>query len=695
MCGMYFIENEFTRLSWDADGNLLEMRNRKSGRSRVRSHRLFRLILERPGLLEFEVFPAGGCRIETADGRARLSFEEVADEEGTRYRIPTAVTAVLEDEDVRWEIEVENRTEETVIRETHCPLLSFDDAEGSPALISSENISTRYENLRRTLFGSFSAYMAPDHKYIRKIGTYPGMSLSMNFSVLDYGTEGLYLGCHDPEFFMTTHGFELEKGERVNAFIARFPFAKSGERSADRTVVTSVYSGNWFRAARKYRKWADSWYTPVTMPEHVRSSLGWQRVIMHHQYGEYFFHYKDLPRILEHGKAAGIDTIFLFGWTREGMDAGYPQYTADPDSGGLEELRKNILKVRRNGGHVILYFNGQLIDTSSDFYRKGNGQKISVKRPDGTEHREFYNFSSTGTLIRQFGNKTFTLACPSSEEWLGILKDHVDFAWEAGADGVFFDQLGYTRCMCADPSHGHPVPFVGIMNSRRESLKKLYEYVKSKSPEFALGVEYPVDLEAPFCDFVHIWGNTAQVWNPDFRERGTRPELKNQAHLFRAAFPEVYLSDRDIRDDRDVVFPVNMAAFWGVRSDVEIYRCRADLSAAPVYRAYLGKANRLRNRYRELLINGTFAGQELHSVDHPLVLSNGFTAGDRLAVILTQSSAESLETHVSAPGFELQEFDSIRGDVIRRGERFLLPRDAFAVLIYKKISLNTNRRMEE
>ena len=685
------IENEFTRLRWTPKGELSEMKNRKSGRNWVRTHCLFRLILEKPGMLEFEVFPSGECCMDAADCQVRFSFEYVEDENGTRYWIPTTVTAALEGEDIRWEIEVENRTEETVVRETHCPLLSFGKEEESPALISSENISSRYENLRQTLLGSYTAYMAPDHKYIRKIGTYPGMSLTMNFSVLDYGTEGLYLGCHDPEFSMTTHGFELEKWENINVFIARFPFTKSGEKKTDRTVVTSVYSGNWFRAARKYRKWADSWYTPVRMPEHVRNSLGWQRVIMHHQYGEYFFHYKDLPRILEHGLYAGIDTIFLFGWTKEGMDAGYPQYSVDPEAGGMEELRKNILEVRRNGGHVILYFNGQLIDTSSDFYRCGNGQKISVKRPDGTEHREFYNFSNTGTLIRQFGNKTFTLACPSSEEWLDILKGHVDFAWEAGADGVFFDQLGYTRCMCADPSHGHPVPFVGIMNCRRESLKKLYEYVKSKSPEFALGVEYPVDLEAPFCDFVHIWGNTAQVRNPGFRENGERPKLLNQSHLFRAAFPEVYLSDRDIRDDRNVIFPVNMLTFWGVRSDVEIYRCRADLAAAPVYGAYLKKANRLRMRYRDLLLNGTFTAQEQHSVDNPLVLSNGFSKGERLAVILTQSSAESLETRVSAPGFELQEFDSIRGDVICRGENFLLPRDALAVLIYKKTSLNTKQ----
>ena len=680
-----FIENEFTHLSWTPDGELSEMKNRKSGRNWLRPHRLCRLILEKPGLLEFETFPSGECRIESDGKQVCFSFDQVEDENGTQYRIRTEVTAILEDENVRWKIEVENRTEETVVRETHCPLLSIEDKKGSPALISSENISSRYEDLRKTLLRSFTAYMAPDHKYIRKIGTYPGMSLSMNFSVLDYGTEGLYLGCHDPEFFMTTHGFELEKREKINCFIARFPFVRSGEKKADQTVVTSVYSGNWFRAARKYRKWADCWYTPVQMPEHVRNSPGWQRVIMHHQYGEYFFHYKDLPRILEHGLYAGIDTIFLFGWTREGMDAGYPQYSADPEAGGMDELRKNILEVRKNGGHVILYFNGQLIDTSSDFYRNGNGQKISVKRPDGTEHREFYNFSNTGTLIRQFGNKTFTLACPSSAEWLEILKDHVDFAWEAGADGVFFDQLGYTRCMCADPSHGHPVPFVGIMNSRRESLKKIYEYVKSKSPEFALGVEYPVDLEAPFCDFVHIWGNTAQVRNPGFRENGERPELLNQSHLFRAAFPEVYLSDRDIRDDRDVVFPVNMLTFWGVRSDVEIFRCRADLSAAPVYGEYLKKANRLRMRYRELLLNGTFVAQELHSVGNPLVLSNGFIAGEHLAIILTQSSAESLETNVSVPGFELLEFDSIRGDVVRNGENYLLPRDALTILIYKKL----------
>ena len=184
---MYYIENEFTRLSFDANGNLMEMRNRKSNRNWVQSHHIFRLILERPGLLEFEVFPSGKCRIDITDEHARLSFEEMVDEDGKRYQILTTVTTTLEGENVRWEIEVENRMKDMVVRETHCPLISIDEELGSPALISPENISTRYEDLHQTLSRSFTGYMAPDHKYIRKTETYPGMSLSMNFSGIDFG----------------------------------------------------------------------------------------------------------------------------------------------------------------------------------------------------------------------------------------------------------------------------------------------------------------------------------------------------------------------------------------------------------------------------------------------------------------------------------------------------------------------------
>jgi len=678
------IENDCTRLEWNEEGELVGFINRKTNRSIAKRHRMFRLILQTPECLECEAVPSGGCTVRTGGGRAEFCFPQVADEHGTVYPIACTLSARLDGEDVHWGFALENNTSDATVRECHYPVISIAEPEPPMAAATSECVSLHIPNLPDFLRRCATGYMAPDQKYIRHSGIYPGRACSVNFFFLDWGTDGFYFGCHDDSFKMTVHSFELEKRKEVNCFMARLPFAKPGEKWHENCIIASPCCGNWMHGAAKYRAWADSWFKPPVMPPQIHNTFGWQRVIMHHQYGEYFFRYDDLIRILNAGKKAGIDTIFLFGWTLEGMDSGYPAYTPDPSCGGLESLKKNIRRVHENGGHVILYFNGQLIDAASDYYRNGGGQHVSIKRADGTEHREFYNFSNTGTFTREFGNKTFAVACPSCREWIGILKRHIDLAAEAGADSVFFDQLGLASYPCCDPSHGHEVPFSGLMDAKRELLRELYEYTKSKDPDMGLGVECPTDQTAQYCDFIHIFGNTAQSWNPGWRERGELSQQLSAACLFSAAFPEIYLSDREIRDDSDIEFRVNRLVTLGRRSDVEIYRCRANISETPHYQEYLGKVNRLRERFREILMHGKFSASKFHSVDHPLVLTNSFRSGKELAVIVTQSSRDSVKTKVSVPGWSPVDSGSVRDDVTVDGDTVTIPRDGLAVLLYRK-----------
>ncbi len=254
--------------------------------------------------------------------------------------------------------------------------------------------------------------MSPDQKYIRRRSVYPGRSNSMNCFLIDWGDDGLYFACHDDSFEMTAHVFELEKNTSVNLTMARYPFLKPGCRWHENKIRTSPYCGKWLEGVRKYRKWADSWFRAPALPEHVAFSSGWQRIILHHQYGEYLFPYDALEQAYDDAAKAGIHTLFLFGWTAEGMDSGYPVYTPDPRQGGFENLKRNIRKIQAKGGKIILYYNGQLIDAATDYYRSGEGQQVSIKRADGTEHREFYNFSNTGTFLGEFGTRPLSLPVP-------------------------------------------------------------------------------------------------------------------------------------------------------------------------------------------------------------------------------------------------------------------------------------------
>lgn len=681
---MYRMENEFITLEMDENGILQELRNRKTGRNLLLPHQLLRLILGDSGCLELDAVPAGRPEVQCEAGRVSLKYSAVECEECGTIPIAVSLSAELCGDEIHWGIALENRSQEQVVREVHYPILSIRDPEPPMAAITSERVSERLENLPAQIRSCFTHYMAPDQKYIRRTALYPGRAASMNCFALDWGNEGLYYGCHDSTFELTGQVFELERQKSVNMYVVRYPFLKADGSWRECNIVTAPYSGSWTVCAEKYRKWADGWFTPPQIPDHVAHSSGWQRIILHHQYGEYLFPYEKLEQAYDDAAKAGIDTLFLFGWTAAGMDSGYPVYSADPKLGGVKTLKENIRKVQVKGGKVILYFNGQLIDVESDYYRSGEGARVAIKRADGTEHRESYNFTNGGTFLRAFVNKTFVVACPACRSWLEILKRHVDFAVELGVDSVFFDQLGLLSYPCCDPSHGHPVPYTGIMQGKREMLKELYEYAKSRNPEMGVGIECTTDQTLQYTDFVHIFGFPAGVWNSDWREKGEKPRTLSASYLFKVAFPEAVISNRNIRDDSDVEFPVNQMLLLGSRSDVEIYRCRATIAETPHYQAYLAKANALRERFGRLLYDGTFRAETFHRVSNPEIQTNSFLLGDELAVLLTQSNRELARTEVAAPGFQLERLDSVSGDVTMEDGVVTIPRNGFAVLFYRR-----------
>ncbi|OQA83695.1 MAG: hypothetical protein BWY31_02782 [Lentisphaerae bacterium ADurb.Bin242] len=683
---MFILENRYTRLEIDAAGELCSLVNRRNHREIAGRHGLARFILETPECLEFEVFPDGAPQITQTGNRIVLRFDSVKNGNGKRFSIALQAEIALKGDQILWKLSLDNRTRNAIVKEVYYPIIALAHPEPPAALLNGNHVSTKIFDIPSYLNTQcITDYMAPDQKYLRGSCVYPGRSCSVNFFLVDWGEDGFYYGCHDKEFSLTFHSVEKEqRNGSINIFMGRLPFLKPGRTRTDDTVVTSPYLGQWTAGAAKYRTWADSWFAAPEIPKHIRHMQGWQRIILHHQYGEYFYKYNELEKLYDDGLKAGLDTLLLFGWTAEGMDSGYPVYSPDETQGGFEALRENIGKVRNRGGHVILYYNGQLIDAAGKYYVSGAGRRVSIKRADGTEHREFYNFSDTGNFLREFGNKTFVVACPSCREWLDVLKKHVDFAVAVGADSIFFDQIGLASYPCCDPAHGHEVPFIGLMNEKRRMLKELYEYAKSRNPNMGLGIECTNDVMASYTDFYHICGNVAQVWNSDWKDRGTAPQFLSDAYLNRAAFPETIISTRNLRDDNDVELHVNRMILLGSRSDVEIYRCRSSIAATPKYQHYLGLANTLREKYKDVLFDGKFSGIQFHSVDHPQIQSNAFVLDDKLAVILAQNTKETLTAKLNVPGYKFLEFSSARSDVRFNGRHTTMPPDSLAVILYRK-----------
>ena len=652
---MHLLENDLIKLSIDEKGCLQELTNLKNGCNYAGGLGLWRLIYQHEEVLEEEI-TSEDCipEISQTTDVLTIKYAFISSEAGTEAFALT-ITARLKNDEVHFDAKLANNSDEAVIREFQFPFVKNINLQSDQNFYWSLLGGQRIKDINGEINKHHTRYIGQDNKAVEMSLLYPGFGATNCFAFANEDA-GLYFGSHDTTFQNTLHLLRKRKDE-IDPCMVKYPFLRPGEKLQQSGYVLSPYVGNWHVAAKKYRNWTDSWFQVNDKPKSILNSNGWHRIIFRHQYGKIIFRHDQMPEILKSGLEANIDTLFMFGWTKEGHDAGEPEYNFDESQGGHDALKQHIKEFREGGGKVIIYYNGQLINTDTEFYRI-KGKKISVKNMDGSEHMEWYPFGGDGTALRQFGNKSFVTACPGCNEWLEHLKLLIDRAIDLEVDGVFFDQMGWTSRPCFDKSHGHPTPFMTAVAAKAEMLRQMREYIKFQRPEMSFGIEWLSDLTAQHVDFIHnIVGSTEAV--NDWEKLGEKPDIPLFPEWFRYIFPEVITTDRDIRDDIDIERRVNMALLRGFRSDVEIYRCRAIIDETPHYKAYLAKANQLRDKYRDIILNGTFQDTDGFILSNRELFASAFTSGNRMAVLLTQSHKLKIETKLQVPGYRYLEHDGL------------------------------------
>ncbi len=667
------VENGLVRVAVDGQARLVELKNLRTGMNYAGGEPVWRMFYRQDGELDIEALSTTPTITSDAQSLV-IRYPQLV----SRDKRPLAVTLELrarlspKSDNVTWSARVDHHQPGITITELQFPLVGKVQLQHGQALIWSSLGGQRFYDPKGTVRSRHTRYMAPDQNGIKMGAMYPGAAAATNCFVFAGEREGLYLGSHDPSLQSTLHLFRLVEDDLQTGFV-KYPFLAPGGRWTSADFVLSPYAGNWHVAAKKYRNWANCWFVPPKQPDWVRHMTGWQRIILKHQYGEVLHPYATIPQMARDGLSAGVDTMLIFGWWKAGMDAGYPTYEFDPALGGREEFVRQVQVARQLGTKVHIYFNGRLIDKESDYYRSGEGRRISIKDLRGNEWNESYHFSGNGTTAWQLGRKTFVVACPASAEWQRIRLAWIDQALDVGVDCVFFDQLGINEAPCTDTRHGHPVPLVSPGRIQSQYLEEIRQHVKARNPQTAFGTEIPCDAVAMHADFVH--GLTGATIAPGFLE------------WFRYTFPEVVISDREIRDDTDIERRVNLNLLRGLRSDVELYRCRGTIADAPHYREYLGRANALRCKYGDLFLEGTYCDTDYIQKSNALVDARSFTRGKRLAVILTQSQRPEATTRLQVPGYRYLSSDGLGQYQITPADGGLtvrLAKNALAVAIYEK-----------
>ena len=584
---------------------------------------------------------------------------------------------------VRFASRVENDEPHTIIRELQYPLLGDLQLPEDYKLLTTHTGGQVFDNPVQKIANvdTRALYMTPAQKFRQYDLQYPRNAASNCFAFIG-GKDGLYFGSHDYSLQQTWHGLRAypDTGtighttsdfKHLEAGFYRYPNVTCGNAWTNDSSVIIPYRGDWTATSRIYRRWADTWWQHGPVPRWVQDMTGWQRIIFKHQYGEYLRRFTDLPgRIADVGESVGCNAVLAFGWWKEGMDNGYPNYTVDDSQGGDPAWKKAIADYRARGGRLLLYYNGRLIDVESDYYLSGEGEKVSNHDNTGREFTEHYKFTGEGTTLGYYDSRTFVIADMSKRAWRDQLIAWADRAMEYGSDAVFYDQLGVAEEFPNwDISGEFPIQDIFTGRYKSEALQEIRDHIKARNPDFALGTEWLSDCTSRYCDFVHIVEFTAL------------PE--SFPEWFRYTFPEVVWSDRCVRDDNDVPRRVNNTLLKGLRNDIEVFRCRGLIDETPVYQAYLSKVNAIRHRFPDLLLEGRYTATDGFSCSNPALTARSYTAGDRLAVVVTNTGPKTARGSISAPGYILKE-NAVIGNPRVRGSKVTLRTNELVVLVFEK-----------
>ncbi|NLX97849.1 MAG: hypothetical protein GXY83_16925 [Rhodopirellula sp.] len=494
--------------------------------------------------------------------------------------------------------------------------------------------------------------------------TYPsGQAAAMQYSVIDGGEAGLYLACHDQTRSRKTFAI-ANRGSSYDFSLENEPYCMSGQSWSSAPAVAMPYAGTWHTAARRYRAWSDTWMRRAPMPDWVRNqNAGWFLCILKQQNGDLMFRYNELDRVADIADKWGLDVLGLFGWAHGGHDRDYPDYIPDPKMGGPEELKAAIERVQKRGKKVMLYANGQLLDTASAFYKE-HGVECTSLQPDGKPYADRYNkFKSTP-------DPTFARACFGSERWYQRLYELGVQAQDLGADGLIYDQFGIGGPgFCYNESHGHARPNEAWAECRFQLTKRLTEALRARRPDFVLMTEWVIDGLMQDFPYFHGCGNGFYPFTPTSQE-------KNFLELFFYTFPEIIATQRNPNpmSTRNVT---NQACLYGMQHETESRYVAdvkylggtlpapedyADCNSPPNVPAvcstplepaakYLREVIAMRDRFADFFKRGRFIDTEGFVFEGQDSVARGFLAQDgRLGIVVWNHGDKPQAVSVSAQG---------------------------------------------
>ena len=490
--------------------------------------------------------------------------------------------------------------------------------------------------------------------------SYPAaMEAAMPWLSLNYLSDGIYIGSHDS--FQKIKFLNLSFDESTDLFNASISTPIYCKEHTFPDVMVKPYTGEWHLASKFYRAWYDEHFNIVRPPKWVMDDSGWLLAILKQQNLEVMFPYEDIDKLCDIAEQFNLSTIGLFGWAVGGHDRYYPNFPPDNLMGGRRELERAIKRAQKRGIKIILYANGKIMDTNTDYYLY-NGFETMLLKDNLQPDIQYYVKQDNSTPV------IFAQACAGSDVWRRTMSDLGLQAVSLGADGILYDQLGVmSPLLCFSKDHDHNQGEADA-EYRLQMITEIREKTKGLNPDFIVMTEATNDVTIRGIDYTHGWGV------------GLAPSPNIFPALYRYTFPELITTQRNpnpmiTRTD------ANFAAIYGLRHEIESrypgdveYLLHGTLPTPESYSNVVSPPNvnkmkllpaaeateyvhsliEFENDNSDFFRRGSFIDEEGIEVKGDDILSKGFVNGNRLGVVVwNQHLTEPRNFSAAVSGYRL------------------------------------------
>ena len=346
---------------------------------------------------------------------------------------------------------------------------------------------------------------------------YPTAALTMQFGAYYDEAGGVYFAHEDPTGSVKRIASAGRRGNLEITYTTAIARACGSQYRLQGCAALELFTGNWYEAARIYRRFVDSkaeWRIEELprrdTPERLRNNT-----VCFHGRTRYGYTGQELVRDMVAVRRY-LELPFIVHWN-DWYDLNRGDW---PHFHLREDCRDVVGQLKQADIDCEVYIDTRLWAEKDGPTRGSNllfdpvGKRCAVRSADGGDHRESYmrwfHEPGSGKGKNQDGwyseRYEYVIMCPAAQEWQLFIQNICAEIAADGINGVYHDQVMAARPIpCFSSQHGHPIGDVGCWVSAywkmfdpiRGELKKRYPGLWHSSEDVA--EPYLRQFDSAFC----------------------------------------------------------------------------------------------------------------------------------------------------------------------------------------------------